>query len=524
MARFIKPLYITVFIFFAFQLLSPSSSHPLFRRAVEESGNKSKANESEKLAPCLEERNGIYPCSSTISGNLLLMVFYGAILGVAAKCISDGAELLLDIGVPAAIVGGIVLPLLGAVPDSAIIIVSGLGDDAQSKLSIGMGTLAGSTIMLLTAAWAGSVFIGRCDIDRKGEAIEGTGTGKLSLTKQGVTVLPDVVTAVVIMLGTSLSYFIVQGADWYFGPHNFGPQPPYVRKAALATMIICFILFVFYLGFLAYDSKAAERRADKHRQSLIQRRVLHRFVLMASKETGHERIGGDEYDSPEDIKAKEDHIQSKYFKAWHLGSGMRSKSEGTEKDPILSKDHESITDDEKEEHEEPEHEESRSVLTMKSIGLLVLGVGLVTIFADPMCDVLDSLTNPLNHSHIPISSFYVSFVVTPLCSNASELVSSLIFASKKKKENVSMTFSQLYGASTMNNTLCLGIFAALVVFRNLRWYYSAEVTVIVLVQWVVGFAGLRYTYKIWMGMIVGSMYIISILFIALLESKAIGWK
>lgn len=35
--------------------------------------------------------------------------------------------------------GGIVLPLLGAVPDSAIIIVSGLGDDAQEKLSVGMG-------------------------------------------------------------------------------------------------------------------------------------------------------------------------------------------------------------------------------------------------------------------------------------------------------------------------------------------------------------------------------------------------
>ena len=37
------------------------------------------------------------------------------------------------------LVGGIVLPLLGAVPDSAIIIVSGLGDDAQTKLSVGMG-------------------------------------------------------------------------------------------------------------------------------------------------------------------------------------------------------------------------------------------------------------------------------------------------------------------------------------------------------------------------------------------------
>lgn len=45
-------------------------------------------------------------------------------------------------------------------------------------------------------------------------------------------------------------YSIVQGADWRFGPHNFGPQPEYVRKAALATMIICFIGFIAYLVFL----------------------------------------------------------------------------------------------------------------------------------------------------------------------------------------------------------------------------------------------------------------------------------
>ena len=37
--------------------------------------------------------------------------------------------------------GGIILPLLGAIPDSAIIIVSGLGkkEEAQRKLAVGMG-------------------------------------------------------------------------------------------------------------------------------------------------------------------------------------------------------------------------------------------------------------------------------------------------------------------------------------------------------------------------------------------------
>ena len=36
-----------------------------------------------------------------------------------------------------------------------------------------------------------------------------------------------------------------------------------------------------------------------------------------------------------------------------------------------------------------------------------------------------------------------------------------------------LALPQLYGAATMNNTLGLGIFAALVYFRDLDWQYSA---------------------------------------------------
>lgn len=547
MARFARLAFVLLVVLFA-DLFSQSNSGSIFRRGLR-SFKEEKGNSTKEKAACEEEMNGIYPCSSTITGNVILMVFYGAILGFAAKCISDGAELLLDVGVPASIVGGIILPLLGAVPDSAIIIVSGMGpiEDAQRKLSVGMGTLAGSTIMLLTAAWAGSVVIGRCDLDRNGEAIEGSGHGKFSCVKQGVTVLSDVRTALLLMLGTSTYYLIVQGADWHFGANNFGTQPAYVRKAALATMIICLVSFVLYLAFLAYDSKEAKRRAERHKQQHIQRKVLHHMLLLSKRTlpTPAPKVfssGTDEADEADGTSAdggqpaKTGGLQKKYFKAWHMGKGLK-KAEPTETDPILPKDNKDApTEPEQtpaprqsfsvseEGDSDEEKEESPRVLAFKSVGLLVLGVGLVTIFADPMCDVLDSLTNPNNHSHIPISAFYVSFVVTPLCSNASELVSSLLFAAKKKKENVSMTFSQLYGAGTMNNTLCLGIFAALVYFRELKWFYSAEVFVIIFVQWLVGLIALRLTYKVWMAGIIGALYVVSIGLVALLESKLVGWK
>lgn len=56
--------------------------------------------------------------------------------------VTDGAELLLDLGLPAGIIGGVVLPLLGAIPDSAMIIFSGIGgskEDANKQISVGMG-------------------------------------------------------------------------------------------------------------------------------------------------------------------------------------------------------------------------------------------------------------------------------------------------------------------------------------------------------------------------------------------------
>lgn len=42
-----------------------------------------------------------------------------------------------------------------------------------------------------------------------------------------------------------------------------------------------------------------------------------------------------------------------------------------------------------------------------------------------------------------IPTFFVAFCVTPLASNASELVSSLTFASRKHVKNISLTFSQV---------------------------------------------------------------------------------
>lgn len=96
--------------------------------------------------------NGTYVCDSATNGTsttffaiprdgfglvqlIFLMFAYGFILAKSSKMIADGSELLLCVLDPG-IVGGLVLPVMGAVPDGAIVLFSGLGPDAQEQLKV----------------------------------------------------------------------------------------------------------------------------------------------------------------------------------------------------------------------------------------------------------------------------------------------------------------------------------------------------------------------------------------------------
>lgn len=151
-------------------------------------------------------------------------------------------------------------------------------------------------------------------------------------------------------------------------------------------------------------------------------------------------------------------------------------------------------------------------LIMRAMFQLFLGTLICCIFSDPMVSVIGVFSNT-----IKVPSFYISFIVTPIASNAAEIYSSLIFAKKKTQEGISMGFSALYGAACMNNTFVLCIFCALVFFRRLQWTFIAETLVIILTVIVVGINGMRQTVKVWQGLIVISLFPLSILLVAVLD-------
>ncbi|CAL5393519.1 unnamed protein product [Camellia sinensis] len=157
--------------------------------------------------------------------------------------------------------------------------------------------------------------------------------------------------------------------------------------------------------------------------------------------------------------------------------------------------------------------------SLKAVLMLVVGTVIAAAFADPLVDAVDNFSDATS-----IPSFFISFIALPLATNSSEAVSAIIFASRKRMRSASLTFSELYGAVTMNNVLCLSVFLALVYVRGLTWDFSAEVLVILVVCLVMGaFASFRTTFPLWTALVAFFLYPFSLALVYVLD-YVLGWS
>jgi len=210
------------------------------------------------------------------------------------------------------------------------------------------------------------------------------------------------------------------------------------------------------------------------------------------------------------LEDSENALTLEYARKWKNKAARmaRERKEKGEED-LLEKE----KDEKDEEEEEGDHGSFGKQLGF-AIAKLIIGTAVVAFFSDPMVDVINTFGNAIH-----VNAFYVSFLITPFCSNASELISSLAFASKKRQANTSLTYGQIYGAATMNNTMGLGIFYALVAFRGLAWTFSAETMAILFVTLAVGIPGaLKRSFNAWWIIPNLALYPFSLLLVAFLEN------
>ncbi|KAG6424475.1 hypothetical protein SASPL_114893 [Salvia splendens] len=422
-----------------------------------------------------EQTYGFMPCTSSGIGSLFLILVYGYLMFLAATYLSAGSELLLELLGPG-IVGGLFLPILGALPDALLILVSGLSgtpEVAQSQVSVGMGLLAGSTVMLLTLAWGTCIIVGKCDLENS-IAIDSTDTKGFSLTGSGVctdiwtsyagiimaiSVIPFVVVqlpqvlninsgrhlvvliALIVSVGLLLSYCLYQ----VFQPWIQKRKLSYVKhKHVMAGILKHFDSGP--LGKLCNADGTANKvvlkkiflRIDDDNDGILSRVELKALII------------GIHFN---EITFDENEVVDKVLK--DFDTSLDSKIDfnefvaGVQK--WLQEARNSIDDFHEEtrrEHallgnqddESGEAIENARWISIKAALLLLLGTLIAASFADPLVDAVNSFSAATS-----IPTFFISFIALPLATNSSEAVSAIIFASRKKLRSASLTFSEIVG-------------------------------------------------------------------------------
>jgi hypothetical protein len=190
------------------------------------------------------------------------------------------------------IVGSIVLPVLGAVPDAAIVIYSGLGSDAQSQMEVGIGALAGSTILLLTVPWCMTVIAGRVNIDDTGKAVykapKLTPPDNFDLFRTGVTVASNAKSSAVVALVTAVSYWIIEGSAIGYRDDTDDQLITMQYPYAAASFALAITFFIGYLTMSYLNDDPASR--DKN---LIEGLKDGKITLVAAVAGIMEEVGYD---------------------------------------------------------------------------------------------------------------------------------------------------------------------------------------------------------------------------------------
>ncbi|KAL2944490.1 Sodium/calcium exchanger NCL [Bienertia sinuspersici] len=520
--------YIPIITLLIFLISVVSASHDLVSDGINDLGSsyiRLPSFKSLLSSESCEPSYGFLPCTTTVLGNAFLIVVYGYLMYTAATFLSNGSELLLEILGPG-IIGGLFLPILGALPDAMLILVSGLSgtpETAQDQVSVGMGLLAGSTVMLLTVIWGTCVLIGKCDLENS-IAIDETNTKGFDLTGSGVSV--DIWTsyAARIMALSVLPFLVVQlpqALNSSSGRH----------LAVLIALILSLAMLISYCVFQPW--------IQKRRLYYVKHKRVMTGFLKHLKKKALGRLCDHEGNPNREIITKIfhalDHDESGYLSRGELGAfvvGMNFEGMSMGKDDIVEKvmkEFDTGNQDGKLDLEEfiqgisneeaGEEIENIKATTIKAILFLVLGTIIAGVFADPLVDAVDNFSDATS-----IPSFFISFIALPLATNSSEAVSALIFASRKNRRSASLTFSELYGAVTMNNVLCLSVFLALVYGRGLVWDFSSEVLVILLVCVIIGGIGsFRTAFPIWTSFVAFLLYPASLALVYVLD-YVFGWS
>lgn len=202
-------------------------------------------------------------------------------------------------------------------------------------------------------------------------------------------------------------------------------------------------------------------------------------------------------------------IQAALTNGGYSNGVVQNEDNAEEDDEGEEDDEEEIPDDLK----DLTPEEQQRAIKVRACWMMGIGTLLVLVFSDPAVDVLSNIGTRLN-----VSAFYVSFILAPLASNASELVAAYNYGCKKTQSMMTISLSTLLGAGCMNNTFCLAIFFALIWYQKLTWNYTAETVSILFIQFFVGIVALKKVQSVMDACLVLCGYPLSLIIVYIMQN------
>ncbi|KAG5610053.1 hypothetical protein H5410_021334 [Solanum commersonii] len=152
----------------------------------------------------------------------------------------------------------------------------------------------------------------------------------------------------------------------------------------------------------------------------------------------------------------------------------------------------------------------------KSVLQVILGIAILTLCADPIMDNIIRLA-----SAIGVPSFFLSFVIVPLAINARTAITAITLLSSANQQSCttsSLTFSEIYVGVIMNNIMGMSTVLTVLYAKDLRWEYSPEVLVSMVICAVTGsFAFTRTTYPLWTCIVAFLFYPIALALLYILQ-------
>ncbi|CAL0303748.1 unnamed protein product [Lupinus luteus] len=219
---------------------------------------------SEPSGKYCEQMYGFLPCSTNILGHLFLILVYEYLLFHGESYLAAGGEQVFKILGPG-IFGASAFDILGALPESLILLVTGLNSDkesAQHYASNGVGLLAGSSILLLTVVWGTCVIIGceklKDDPKSSGSNTSNSSNGRIkeALTGSGIIVDIDTVKMSRMMVFSVIPLIIMQI------PTSFKLSPTHCAVALMVSLIVAVIFLISYFIYQVFKPHIEKTRLE----------------------------------------------------------------------------------------------------------------------------------------------------------------------------------------------------------------------------------------------------------------------